>query len=684
MNYKHYMRTLAVAFVFPVLVFAQEAKQNLVLMPWPAQMEVGAERLALTKDFNLSIEGNYHPRIYKAANSFLRRLDGQTGLFFKQGVVNSATIFDKDAQLKITIENKGTTKIHEDESYVIDIDKAGISLRAKTDIGAMHGLETLLQLQQTSVESYYFPEVHITDAPRFAWRGLMIDVARHFQPVEVIKRNLDGMAAVKMNVFHWHLSDDQGFRVAIKKHPKLTELGSDGLYYTQAQIKEVVAYADALGILVIPEIDVPGHASAILAAYPELGSMEGSYAVERNAGIFDPTLDPTNKKTYKLLNDIFKELAPLFPGKYIHIGGDENEGKHWDENPEIVQFKEKNNLKTNHDLQTYFNIKLQKILAKYDKELVGWEEIMTPDMPTTAIIHSWRGVNEGLPAKQSLVNAVKNGYTTILSNGYYIDLMYPASAHYLVDPLPDVSLSETEQQRILGGEATMWSELVTPMTIDSRIWPRTAAIAERFWSPKTINDVDDMYRRLGIISFQLEAVGLTHIKNRPVILRSIANNQDITPLLNLTKICEPLKGYTRNKGGTEYQSYSPFTLFADACTTDAADARRFHKMTQAYIGGAANSDDLLRYFEHWKANELAFQALDSNPTLAKLHPLSRNMAVLSQELISGLTAKQLTPDAVNKINGLLEVLSVPYVDVEMILIDDLKALVTFLQSAESP
>ena len=183
----------------------------------------------------------------------------------------------------------------------------------------------------------------------------MIDVARHFQPVNVIKRNLRAMASVKMNVFHWHLTDDQGFRIESKVYPKLQELASDGLYYTQEQIKDIVTYADNLGIRVIPELDVPGHASAILAAYPELGSKDNyNYTIERNSGVFDPTLNPTKIITYEFLENLFSEIAPLFPDDYFHIGGDENEGKHWNENKDIQRFKNQHGLKTNHDLQTYF------------------------------------------------------------------------------------------------------------------------------------------------------------------------------------------------------------------------------------------------------------------------------------------------------------------------------------------
>ncbi|EDO26761.1 predicted protein, partial [Nematostella vectensis] len=333
----------------------------------------------------------------------------------------------------------------------------------------------------------------ISDTPRFLWRGLLIDAARHFQPVDVIKRNLEALAAVKMNVFHWHLTDDQGFRIESKVYPKLHELASDGLYYTQHQIKDVVKYAARLGIRVIPEIDVPGHATAILTAYPELGSKDKyTYTLQRNAGIFDPTLNPTIDKTYEFLENLFAEVTSLFPDEYFHIGGDENEGKHWSENKKMTAFKKKHNLKTNHDLQTYFNIKLEKILSKFGKKLMGWDEIMTKNMPTTAVIHSWRGTTEGLK-ESTLIEAAKKGYQSVLSNGYYIDRMQSVVHHYKVDPIGNAKLTPAQRARVLGGEATMWGELVTPLTIDSRIWPRTAAIAERFWSPKNITDIDHLF-----------------------------------------------------------------------------------------------------------------------------------------------------------------------------------------------
>jgi len=567
--------------LYAVAVWSQSKELN--LMPWPQEITLGNSNIEISPKFTVVVHPEITKRIDIATTKFIKRLTGRTGVFFKNGFAFNADKI-KNASLEISYKRAGKLEINEDESYELKVSPTKISIEATTDIGVIYALETLLQLVDNNETSYFFPEVTIHDFPRFTWRGLMLDVARHFQPVDVIKRNLDAMTSVKMNVLHWHLTDDQGFRIESKKHPKLHQLGSDGLYYTQEQIKEVVEYASDRGIRVVPEVDVPGHATAILTAYPEIGSKDTSYSIERFSGIFHPTLDPTNEKTYEILEDLFGEMAMLFPDQYFHIGGDENEGKHWDENLRIQEFMQKNDLKTNHDLQTYFNIRLEEILAKHGKLVMGWEEIMTDKMPTTALIHSWKGTNEGITQGSSLMKAAKKGHATVLSNGYYIDLMQPASEHYLVDPLTkNNDLTAEEKARILGGEATMWSELVTPLNIDSRLWPRTAAIAERFWSSEEIVDISNMYKRLETISFRLEELGITHIRNRDVILRNITSNQNIEALVKLTKVYEPLKIYTRNKGGVEYKTYSPFTLFADACTADASEAIIFNNLVNKYL-----------------------------------------------------------------------------------------------------
>jgi hexosaminidase len=626
---------------------AQITTEQLNLMPWPQNIKLTAVTFALSKNFKVNITGNPNPRIFIGATNFVRRLDGRTGLFLEQSFLTKVNE-SPEAELQINCVRNGKIEINEDESYQLTITSNKIILDAINDLGAMHGLETLFQLLQNNSTSYYFPVVEISDSPRFTWRGLMIDAARHFQPVDVIKRNLDAMASMKMNVFHWHLADDQGWRIQLKNHPKLTELASDGNFYSQEEIKNIVKYADERGILVVPEIDVPGHASALLTAYPEIGSKVGegkiTYEVQRNSGIFNATLDPTNPKTYEIVSSIFDEVCPLFPGSYFHIGGDENNGKEWNANPAIQQFKKDNNLANNHDLQTYFNMKLIPMLKKHNKKLMGWEEIMTENMSKDAIIHAWRGTNEGQEAGGALIKAAKNGYNTVLSNGYYIDLMLGLESHYLNDPIPKkIILTPEEKARVLGGEAAMWSELVTPLNIDSRIWPRTAAIAERLWSNAEVNDMNSLRKRLKTISFRLEELGITHIRNKEVILRNISNNQDTRALNDFSNLCEPLKNYKRNGGGKKYRMHSPLTLFADACNADASEALDFNVAVKAYLADKSKENKVVvtDFFKKWIAMNSDLIALSANaPLVQSVLPLSKSLSDISDQLLLLMDKKQ--------------------------------------------
>ncbi|MFI2742130.1 beta-N-acetylhexosaminidase [Zhouia sp. PK063] len=616
-------------------IHAQDLKNKYDLIPWPSTITAQQGQLVLTPDFKLNITGDYNNRIYTGASSFLRRLSDKTGIFIDQGFATDKNEFP-EAIFQIEIDHEGKLQLHEEESYTLTITPSKITLKSATDLGALHGLETLLQLVTYTNTQYYFPTVTINDKPRFAWRGLMMDVARHFQPIDVVKRNIDALAAAKMNVFHWHLSDDQGFRVEIKSLPRLQEYASDGMFYTQNQIKDVVAYAEKRGIRVIPELDVPGHATAIVTAYPEIASKDTTYNIERYSGIFDPTLDPTNDKTYEVLEKIIGEMAPLFPDPYFHIGGDENKGKQWDANKKIQQFMKDHQLKSNHELQNYFNIKLQKILKEHGKIMMGWDEIFQPELPKDVVIHSWRG-------KEAMVEAAKKGYKTVLSNGYYIDLLEPMKKHYLNDPIEENNpLTPEQTKNILGGEATMWSELVTPLTIDSRIWPRTAAIAERLWSPKNVNDYDNMVKRLQQFNLDLELLGITHLRNKDVILRNIANSEYIDPLKILSNVCEPLKAYTRNKGGKEYKTYSPFALFADACVVDAKDAVIFHNAVDSYLQQKSkeNKEKILYYLQLWTNNYSSLKQMPHNPTLEKIMPLAQRLSEVSSSLLERMQGKR--------------------------------------------
>ena len=530
------------------------------LMPVPANVNWRSGRLPLTKDFVIAFTGQTDDRLRNYAFRAMRRLEGRT-------VLELSREFSSNPQIAgLVIETRSTgnaiPKLGDDESYTLDVSDRQAHLTAATTVGAMRGIETFLQLLEGDKDGFYFPAVTIADQPRFPWRGLMMDSGRHFQPVEVIKRNLDAMAAVKLNVLHWHLTEDQGFRVESKKLPELYRMGSDGLFYSQDQIRDIIQYAADRGIRVVPEFDMPGHATSWLVSHPEIASGPGPYKIERQPGIFDPTMDPTNEKTYKLLKVFFAEMAGLFPDAYMHIGGDENEGKQWNANPQIQAFMKEKGIKSNHELQTYFNKRILPMLQKDGKIMMGWDEIFQPDLPKDVVIQSWRG-------QKALAEAAKQGFQGILSNGYYIDLMYPASDHYVVDPLPAGSgLTPEEQKRVLGGEATMWSEWVSPETIDSRIWPRTAAIAERLWSPQSVKDIDDMYRRLAITNRRLEELGMTQIKNQPMMLRRLARGGDIAPLQTLVSIIEPVKEYRRYQVRPQTM-LSPLTGLIDAAQADA-------------------------------------------------------------------------------------------------------------------
>ncbi len=469
--------------------------------------------------------------------------------------------------------------------------------------------------------------MNIEDKPRFPWRGLMIDASRHFMPVEVIKRNLDGMAAVKLNVLHWHLSDDQGFRVECKTFPNLTGMGSDGLFYSQAQIKDIIKYADDRGIRVVPEFDLPGHSTSWFVGYPEYASAPGPYKIERKWGVFDPTFNPTLNKTYELFDAFFKEMSELFTDEYIHIGGDENNGKQWNANQEIQKFMKGHNIPDNHSLQSYFNQKLLGILTKYHKKMVGWEEILHPDMPKNIVIQSWRGA-------QSLMEAATTGYQVILSKGYYIDLNHSTVDHYLVDPDPDsLNLSDNQKKLILGGEATMWAEFVSPENVDSRIWPRTAAIAERFWSPQNVRDVEDMYRRLDVVSYELENLGLTHIKNKKMMIRRLAGNNDVSSITNFINVVEPLKDYNRNRHRSDYTSFSPLTRVVDAAVPDAKTARNFRNIVDDFLAIPSTtsfSDIIKQQLTIWKNNDTNLEEIiNLSPILKEIQSVSQDLATIS-------------------------------------------------------
>ena len=578
------------------------------VMPMPASIKLSAGKLRVYVPFTVGTSGFRDARLERAIVRMQHRLRRRTGLALPLGLAPAGT----PPTLTITVKGAGPEypKFGEDESYTLEINTEHAALTANTVVGAMGGMETFSQLIAGDADGYYFPVVSVNDKPRFPWRGLMIDVGRHFEPLDVIKRNIDGMASVKMNVFHWHLSDDQGFRMESKKYPKLQGMGSGGQFYTQEQVRDVIDYAADRGVRVVPEFDMPGHTSSWMVGYPELASAPGPYELEVRWGVFDPTMDPTHEETYQFLDTFIGEMAALFPDEYFHIGGDENNGKQWKENPQIQEFMRAHGYHTTAELQTYFNQHVLKIVQKHGKKMVGWDEILTPDLPKDAIVQSWRGY-------KSLDQSAREGYDAIWSTTYYLDHMGPAEYHYLSDPLPaDSKLTKEQASHIVGGEVCAWSEFLSPENIDSRIWPRTAAVAERFWSPRDVNNVADMYRRLDMVSVWLEQDGLQHLSSTNRMLRQISGTEELGALATLGKITSPEGVGTReqmNHHGTPSTQLIPLVKLTDAVVPDPPYRRQFAALVGELLNDAPRfgmgSEELTKAFQQWRDMGPGFGAL---------------------------------------------------------------------------
>ena len=594
------------------------------LMPEPAQLTAGSGMLPITAGFAIGTDKHDDARLNAAIQWTVRRLKMQTGVVIPEAPASG------NATVVLTVDGPGEAiqGPDEDESYSLEVTPRGAHVHAATDVGAMHGLETLAQLVETDGQGSWIPAVTIQDSPRFRWRGLMIDCSRHFIPVDVILRTLDGMAAVKLNVFHWHLTDDQGFRIESKVFPKLTGEGSDGLYYTQEQAREVVAYARNLGIRVVPEFDMPGHTTSWAVGYPELASAPGPFSIERHFGVFNPVLDPTKESTYQFIDQFVGEMAAIFPDAYMHIGGDENNGVEWRQNPKIQAFAREHHLQGTAAIQAYFNQRLLPILTKHGKKMIGWDEVLTPGLPKDVVVQSWRGFD-------SLAAGAKQGYSGILSAGYYLDHMDTAADHYRVDPLPANSdLTPEEAARILGGEACMWSEYVDGRTIDSRIWPRTAAIAERLWSPRTVNNIDDMYRRLWVENLRLEALGLTQISHEDASLRALTDTEEIDPLKPLMEVLEPVDFDTRADYAEHHgvTTQSPLDNLVDALPPDPPSRHDFANVVSTYLQDPMGRPDLeaalTATFRSWLGGSPEMALMAASPQLEAAIPRAHQLTEL--------------------------------------------------------
>jgi hexosaminidase len=609
-------RTTVAAVSFVCLAVRASAAVEHDLMPVPARMEWGQGALPIDRSFHFVVHGPKDARVDGALGRLASWLQQEARLPKAPSVGGGGR-----HGLRVEWQTTGlpVQSVAESESYTLQVGADDAHLQAPNPLGVLRGLETFRQLVTTESGAVAVRAASIEDAPRFPWRGLLVDPARRWQPIENIKRTLDAMAAVKMNVLHWHLSEDQGFRIESVRYPGLHERGSDGAYYTEAQVRDVLMYARARGIRIVPEFDMPGHTTSWLVGHPELGSAPGPYELIRKWGVFDNSFDPTSEAVFTFVDRFIEEMAALFPDEYLHIGGDEVTPRRWNENTAIQEFAYAHGLRDAHDLQAHFNKRVSDILTRHNKKMVGWDEILHPDLPRSIVVHSWRG-------SAALAQAAAAGYDGILSNGYYLDHMQPAARHYLVDPLPATStLTEEARRHVLGGEACMWGEFVSAEMLDGRVWPRAAAVAERLWSKAEVRDVDDMYRRLARQSERLEALGLTHRTSGRAMLQRLVGEANVEPLATLGATLEPVKGYGRLHSRS-YTQNTPLTRLVDAVRPESEVARRFRRDVETWISAGGDDAPLRRTLSQWAANHT-----DLAPTVASA-PDRPSILSLSQDL----------------------------------------------------
>jgi hexosaminidase len=577
--------------------------------------------------------------------------------------------------------------LDDDEAYSLKIDASQALLTAATEWGVLRGLATLAQL---SAARRTLVGVLIADSPRFTWRGLMVDVARHFISVATLLRTLDAMALVKLNVLHLHLTDDQGFRFGGRAFPELAEKANGGAYYSEDDLGDIVSHAAELGIRVVPEIDMPGHTTSWFVAHPEWGTRNEARTVSTRFGPHSACLDPSRDEVYEALGRLFDDVVRIFPDRFVHVGGDEVNPKWWQESAAVQRFMRERGIADLDALHSLFNQRLADLLMDRGRMLVGWDEIAHGDLPRTSIVQSWRG-------GASRDRAVAQGFDCIFSAGYYLDFFYPADLHYAYDPespsdellrldervradprlahvrdglgwasefagrsAVDAASGGTPPGRVLGGEACMWAEIVNDEVFEGRVWGRLPAIAERLWSPRSMRDESDMYLRLSQLRGLLAAYADVDIDARRAesFERIGVGAADLAALRDLFDAIEPIKWYSRLLGAAAlkarvagsnevverpYSVATPLDRVADFIDPASDWIPRFNAAVRAVIDDAADADDralLTAAAAGWRRQCDVVRNVGSRvPAIAELAAISAQLAQLADVLDAALAGK---------------------------------------------
>ncbi|MGH1435154.1 MAG: glycoside hydrolase family 20 protein [Lewinella sp.] len=567
---------------------ATDLENSYAVIPLPQSVVPQQGQFIINEATTVFVEGQ-NEGVDAVVQQFVEQMNASNDLTLTQGESEG------DNQIVFQL----ATTIEAPEGYHLSITPQQVSVQAATAKGIFYAVQSLRQLLSFDAQSegvWFFPCAEIEDEPRFSYRGMHLDVARHFYPVESVKKIIDQLAYHKMNTFHWHLTDDQGWRIEIKKYPKLTEVGAfrngtlvghyndephqfDGQryggFYTQEEIKEVIRYAEERFVQVIPEIELPGHAQAALAAYPELACTEGPFEVWQKWGVSENIFCPT-EATFTFLENVLAEVAGLFPGKYIHIGGDECPKSAWENSAFCQQLMKEQGLKDEHELQSYFIRRIEAFLNEKGKQIIGWDEILEGGLAPNATIMSWRGIEGGIEAANADHDVIMTPTSHCYLDYYQSDHpdeplaiggLTPLEKVYGYNPIPE-ELPASQHHFILGAQANVWTEyIITQEKLEYMIFPRLCALAEVVWSGEN-REFEDFVVRLTTHLQRLEKMGIKPANHLYEITADIdtKEGQVVTSLSTLAKNAQLHYTLDGSEPGPENPIYTN-TLVVDTTTT---------------------------------------------------------------------------------------------------------------------
>lgn len=568
---------------------------NLPLIPYPQELEVSRQFFELNANTTLHTAPVFKTELYDLKNTISKRLTQPLKVSDKVCEANNFLCLKK---LSPTDEKPANP-----EYFELTITEQGITLSAYTNQGLQHGIQTLYQLfvndfhKKQNRKQWFLPCLTIKDYPQFSHRGLLLDVCRHFYDKDVIKKYIDVLAFYKMNVLHLHLTEDQGWRIPIDKYPKLTEIGAwrldshnikYGGYYSKDELIEIVQYAEKRHITIIPEIEMPGHAQAALAAYPQFSCTGGPIEVVNDWGVFKEIYCAGNDSTYLFIEDILNEVMEIFPSEYIHIGGDEAPKYRWKHCSKCQHKMKEEGLKDEHELQSYFIKRIEKILAINNRKLIGWDEILEGGLTQNATVQSWRGMDGGKIAAES-------GHKAIMSPTSHCYLDYDLKSIdlkkiYSFDPIP-ANLAEKAKSNIIGGECNMWTEHVeNEKELDRKVFPRMIGLAEVLWTYPKNRKFEEFYLRLQQHYPILDEMKINYgPETTGALLSEIFNSDNIFIALNKNLEDLSLKYFWKNDS----------TIFQDYLTPIPFKSGELH--VQAFKGNLPYGDELIQTYQHHQA-----------------------------------------------------------------------------------